>query len=196
MALTSPRTAALAALLGCLALSVPAADAFVPVLAARDVQEALEAGRQGVAQEDFGDEWRLALPDGGEIVVTTPFSRLAAAARQATFKGEPLTEKQRQEQIDRGKGKLQLLVTTFGRAVDFARWYQATLVVDGREIKAAFNQPERTALKLEDGRYAARNVFVFPVEGLPPRGTVTLVVRHSVEQRDVLRAPLDLSRFR
>jgi hypothetical protein len=34
------------------------------------------------------------------------------------------------------------------------------------------------------------------VEGLPARGTVTLLVRQSVEQRDVLRTLLDLSKFR
>ena len=91
---------------------------------------------------------------------------------------------------------MQLLVTAFGGSVDFARWHLPVLLVDGREVKATFTQNERTALRLLDGRYAARNVYVFPVEGLPPRGTVTLLVRHSVEQRDVLRAPLDLSRFR
>ncbi len=178
-----------------LALAAPAA-ALIPVLGDRDVQAALEAGQKGIAQEDFGEEWRVGLPEGGEIVVTTPFSRLAAAARQAAFKGEPLSDRQRQEQIDRGKGKIQLLVTMFGRAVDFARWYVPVLRVDGREVKATFTQNERTALRLEDGRYAARNVYVFSLEGLPPRGTVTLVVRHAVEQREVLRAALDLGRMR
>jgi hypothetical protein len=149
-----------------------------------------------MVQEDFGDEWRLPMPDGGEIVLSTPFSRLALAARQAALKGEELNEKQRQEQIDRGKGKIQLLVTMFGRAPDFARWYQPVLQVEGKEVKATFAQNERTALKLEDGRYAARNVYVFPLEGIPPRGTVTLVVRHAVEQKDILKQAIDLSKIR
>jgi hypothetical protein len=195
MALRLLRSGVLGVLLAAVA-PLPCAAALIPVLSGAQIEEALEAGRQGVAQEDFGDEWRLPLPDGAEIVVATPFSRLAAAARQATFKGEPLTDKQRQEQIDRGKGKIQLLVTAFGSTVDFARWYVPVLLVGGREVKATFTQNERTALKLPDGRYAARNVYVFPVEGLPARGTVTLLVRQSVEQRDVLRTLLDLSKFR
>jgi hypothetical protein len=172
------------------------ARALVPALSPEDIQEALEAGAKGVAQEDFGEEWHVPLSGGGEIVVTTPFSRLAFAARQAALKGEPLSDKQRQEQIERGKGKLQLLVTMMGPAVDFARWFQPELRVGQRQVKPTFSQNERTALKLEEGGYAARNVYVFPLEGLPPRGVVTLVVTHSVEGREVLRAAVDLSKFR
>ena len=172
------------------------AAAIVPALAPTDVEEALETGRQAMVQEDFGDEWRIALPDGGEIVLSTPFSRLAQAARQAALKGEPLNDKQRQEQIDRGKGKIQLLVTMYGRTVDFARWYQPVLLVAGKEVKPSFTQNERTALKLDDGRYAARNVYVFPLEGVPAKGMVTLVVRHAVEQKEVMRAAVDLSKMR
>lgn len=189
------RVAGVAGLLGVLMAAGPA-QALIFVLSPGDVEQALEAGRQGVAQEDFGDEWRLPLPDGTEVVVTTPFSRLATAARQATFKGEPLSDKQRQEQLDRGKGKLQLQVTMFGRTVDFARWYQPALGVDGREVKPTFTQNERTALKVEDGRYAARNIYVFPLEGVTARSTLTLIIRHSVKQREILRARLDLSRMR
>jgi hypothetical protein len=184
---------------GALALLVagPApAGALIVQLSPAEMEEALETGRQAVAQEDFGDEWRVPLPDGGEIVVSTPFSRVAYAARQAAFRGEPLTDKQRQEAVDRGKGRIQLLVTMLGRAPDFARWYQPVLRVAGREVKASFAQNERTARRLEEGRYAARNVYVFPLEGLPARGTVTLVVRHQVEQKDVLRATLDLAKMR
>ncbi|HEV8673919.1 MAG TPA: hypothetical protein VGX21_07730 [Methylomirabilota bacterium] len=179
-----------------LLLGPPPAVALLPTLAPGDVQAALEAGQQGVAQEDFGEEWRVPLPDGAEIVVTTPFGRLAHAARQAAFKGEPLAEKQRQEQLERGKGKLQLLVTMVGVTADFARWLQPLLRVGEQEVKASFTQNERTALRLDDGRFAARNVYVFPLEGLPPRGTVTLIVQHTVQRRVVLRAPIDLSKMR
>jgi hypothetical protein len=170
--------------------------AILAELSPADVERAVEVGREAMVQEDFGDEWRLPLPDGGEIVVSTPFSRLTQAARQAALKGEALTDKQRQEQIDRGKGKIQLLVTVHGRTADFARWYQPVLRVAGREVKATFTQNERTALKLEDGRYAARNVYVFPLEGIPPQGTVTLVVRHAVDQKEVMHHTLDLSKMR
>ena len=112
-------------------------------------------------------------------MVSTPFSRLALAARQATMKGESLSEKQQKEQIDRGKGRIQLLVTMHGGpSRSFARFYQPVLLVDGREIKATL-RPERAHADpvQEDGRLAARNVYVFPLEGLPTNGAVTLVVR-------------------
>jgi hypothetical protein len=186
-------------LLGLLAAGAgapPGAGAIVPELGPAEIQQAIDAGEVGLAREDFADEWRLLLPGGEEVVVSTPFSRLALAARQAAYKEEPLTDKQRQEQLDRGRGRIQLLVTMYGRQMDFARWYQAVLRVGEREIKATFAQNERTPRRLEDGRLAARNVYVFPLEGLPPRGTVTLIVRNSIDQKEVLRAALDLGKMR
>lgn len=192
------RSGALAAAVALGLLGVPGSSpGLVGDLTPAGVQEAIDAGTASLTQEDFAEEWQLRLPGGEEVVVSTPFSRLALAARQAAMKGEPLTEKQQQEQFDRGKGRIQLLVTMYGRARDFARWYQPFLVVRGREVKASFAQNERTPMRVEDGRYAARNVYVFPLEDLPGKGTVTLVVRGAPpEPRDVLRAPLDLSRFR
>ncbi len=162
------------------------------------VREAIEAGVASITQDDFAEEWQLRLPGGEEVVVSTPFSRLALAARHATMKGEPLTDKQQKEQIDRGKGRIQLLVTMHGGpSRSFARFYQPVLVVDGREVKASFVQNERTPLVQEDGRLAARNVYVFPLEGLPMNGAVTLVVRGAPpEQKEVLRAKIDFSKFR
>jgi hypothetical protein len=171
--------------------------ALVGDLTTAGVGEAIDVGTASITQEDFAEEWQLRLPGGEDVVVSTPFSRLALAARQAAMKGEALTDKQQQEQIDRGKGRIQLLVTMYGRARDFARWYQPVLLVDGREVKASFAQNERTPLRLEDGRYAARNVYVFPLEGLPTQGAVTLVVRGAPpDHREVLRAALDLGKFR
>jgi hypothetical protein len=172
------------------------ATAILAPLTLQDAQAAVDLGTQTMTQEDFGEEWHVTLPDGEELVVTTPFSRVAWAARQAALKGEPLTDKQRDEQIDRGKGRIQFLVTVYGTQIDFARWYQATLRVGDKEIKASFNQNERTALRLPDGRFAARNVYVFPLEGVPPRGTVTLVVRRVPEQKEILRAAVDLAKMR
>jgi len=171
--------------------------ALVGDLSPAGIGEAIDAGIASITQEDFAEEWQLRLPGGEEVVVSTPFSRLALAARQAAMKGESLTEKQQQEQVDRGKGRIQLLVTMYGRARDFARWYQPVLLVGGREVKASFAQNERTPLRLEDGRYAARNVYVFPLEGLPTAGAVILVVRGPPpDHKEVLRAALDLGRFR
>jgi hypothetical protein len=190
-----------AALVAAVALGLVGAPGTSPALVGdltpAGVEEAIDAGTASLTQDEFAEEWQLRLPGGEEVLVSTPFSRLALAARQAAIKGEALTEKQRQEQFDRGLGRIQLLVTMYGRERDFARWYQPALVIGGREVKATFAQNERTPIRLEDGRYAARNVYVFPLEGLPPRGPVTLVVRGAPpDHKEVLRAPLDLGKFR
>jgi hypothetical protein len=194
----SPRgVVAVAALLGWLAAGLVPAAAFIPVLSDKDVETALDVGEKSIAQADFDDEWRVPLPDGFEIEVATPFYRVASAARRASFKNEPLADKDRDEAIERGKGKVQLKVTLVGPSVNFARWYTEAVLVAGRqEVKATFVQPEHTALKLPDNRWAARNIFVFPVEGLPAKGTVILVVRHRIEKKEVWRAPIDLSKMR
>jgi hypothetical protein len=190
------RTAALVALLSWLAAGLGPAAAFIPVLSDRDIEAARAAGEKAIAQEDFDQEWNLALADGAEIEVTTPFYRVAAAARKAAFKNEPLADKDRQEAIDRGKGRIQLKATMYGTAVDFARWYDPVLMAGKQEIKPTFVQNERTALKLPDGRWAARNIYWFPVEGLPDKGAVTLVVRHRITKQQVWQAPIDLSKMR
>jgi hypothetical protein len=200
---TRGRRRALAAALA-LGLAWPAvapvrAPALVGDLGESQRKEAIDTGIAAITQDDFPEEWQLRLPGGEDIVVSTPFSRLAMAARQAAMKGESLTEKQQKDQIDRGKGRIQLLVTMYGGSSSrsFARFYQPVLAVDGREIKATFVQNERTPIRQEDGRLAARNVYVFPLEGLPKTGVVTLIVRDAPpEQKEVLRAKLDLGKFR
>lgn len=174
------------------------APALVGDLTADGIRQAIDAGVASITQDEFGEEWQVRLPGGEDVVVSTPFSRLALAARQAAMKGESLTEKQQQEQIDRGKGRIQLLVTMHGGpSRSFARFYQPVLLLNGREVKATFVQNERTPLLLEDGRLASRNVYVFPLEGLPTNGVATLVVRGAPpEQKEVLRAKLDLGKFR
>jgi hypothetical protein len=172
------------------------AAALVATLSPADVREAVAAGTRGVDDEEFGEEWRVRLPGGEEVVATTPFSRVAHASRRAASRGEPLADKDLKEQTDRGRGRLQLLVTVFGDRPDFARRYQPTLRVGGRDVKPSFVQNERTGLRLEDKRFAARNVYVFPLEGLPRRGAVTLVVRQALDGPEVLRATLDFAKMR
>jgi hypothetical protein len=173
------------------------ASALVGDLTPAGEAEAVDAGTASITQEDFAEEWQLRLPSGEEVTVSTPFSRLALAARQAAMKGETLTDKQRREQIDRGRGRIQLVVTMHGRDRDFARWYQPVLLVGGREIKATFVQNERTPIRLEDGRYAARNVYVFPLEEISTGAPVTLVVRGAPPgHKEVLRSALDLGKLR
>ena len=53
----------------------PDADA----LSAAEIEEALETGTSAMTQEEFGEEWHVRLPNGEEILLTTPFSRLAFA---------------------------------------------------------------------------------------------------------------------
>ena len=187
---------AVAALLGGLAAGPAPAVAFVPVLSDKDIAAAIDAGEKAIAQDDFDEEWRVPPAECAEIEVTTPFYRVAAAARKAAFKNEPLGDKDRQEAIDRGKNRIQFKATMSGKAVDFARWYDPVLVAGKQEIKLAFVQNERTALRVEDGRYAARNIYVFPIEGLPAQGTVTLVVRHRIDKKEVCRGSIDLSKMR
>jgi hypothetical protein len=172
--------------------------ALVGDLTEEGIRQAIEAGIASITQDEFAEEWQLRLPGGEDVVISTPFSRLALAARQAAIKGESLTERQQQEQIDRGKGRIQLLVTMHGGpSRSFARFYQPVLLVGGREVKATFVQNERTPLPQEDGRLAARNVYVFALEELPANGTVTLVVRGAPpEHKEVLRAKLDFGKFR
>jgi hypothetical protein len=190
------RAVGIAAAAAVAALTGPA-SALVGDLTPDGVREAVEAGVAAVTQDDFADEWQLRLPGGEEVVVSTPFSRLAVAARQAALKNESLTDKQQQEQVDRGKGRIQLLVSMQGRSRNFARFYLPVLLVDGREVKASFVQNERTPLPAGNGLYTARNVYVFPLEGLPLKGPVTLLVRDAPpEQKEVLRATLDLGKFR
>ena len=187
-----------ALILGAAVLGAPAsARALVGDLTTAGEDEAISVGTAAITEEDFAEEWQLRLPGGEEVAVSTPFSRLALAARQAAMKGESLTAKQRKEQLDRGRGRIQLIVTMYGRARDFARWYQPALLVGGREIKATFVQNERTPLRLEDGRYAARNVYVFPLEEISAGGSVTLVVRGAPpDHKEVLRSALDFGKFR
>ncbi len=173
------------------------ASALVGDLTEAGEAEAIDAGTASITQEDFAEEWQLRLPGGEEVAVSTPFSRLALAARQAAMKGETLSDKQRRDQIDRGKGRIQLVVTMYGRARDFARWYQPVLLVGGREVKPTFVQNERTPLRLEDGRYAARNVYVFPLEEISTDRPVTLVVRGAPPgHKEVLRSTLDVGKLR
>jgi hypothetical protein len=195
---SGPLGAALAVGLVALGGSPRSAPALVGDLTADGIRQAIDAGVASITQDEFAEEWQLRLPGGEDIVVTTPFSRLALAARQAAMRGESLTDRQQQEQVDRSKGRIQLLVTMHGGPDrNFARFYQPVLLVDGREVKAAFVQNERTPLVQDDGRLAARNVYVFPLEGLPTDGVVTLVVKGAPpEQKEVLRARLDLGKFR
>jgi hypothetical protein len=164
-------------------------------LSDRDREDAIVAGKRSVVSEDFGGEWRARNPSGETVTVMTPFHRLALAARNAAFKNETLKPKEVDTVLKESTNKLTVWVTLRGGTPDFARFYAPALLGGKSEIKASFVQNERTALRAEDGGYAARCVYVFPAEGLTPKGRYTLVVRNS-DEKDVSTFTLDLSAMR
>ena len=172
----------------------PAAAASF-TLGERERQDAIAAGRRSVVSEEFGAEWRARNAAGETLVVMTPFHRLALAARNAAFKGESLKPRDIETAAKETSGKLTVWVTLKGATADFARFY-APVLLDGKaEIKPTFVQNERTALRGEDGGYAARCLYVFPAAGLGGKGRVTLVVRNP-DDKDVSTFTVDLSVMR
>lgn len=170
------------------------AGAIFLTLSARQVEEALELGRTSVTRDRFGEEWQVALK-GESVSVTTLFSRVALAARNAAFKRQTLDASEIKKILERGKGRIQFLAELRGAQAEFARFYEPVLLVKGKEVKPLFVQNERTAAPLEDGGFLARCLYVFPTEGLDPRGKVILVVRRP-DAGEVFRAPIDLETMR
>jgi hypothetical protein len=170
-----------------------AAASFTP--GERERQDAIALGRRSVVSEEFGAEWQARNASGETLIVMTPFHRLALAARNAAFKGEALKPKDIDNAVKETGGKLTVWVTLKGGTPDFARFY-APLLLDGKtEIKPSFVQNERTALRAEDGAYAARCLYVFPAAGLSGTGRFTLVVRNP-DEKEVSTFTVDLSAMR
>ena len=163
-------------------------------LSSQQVEDALELGRTSVTQERFGEEWQITVK-GESVTVATPFSRLALAARHAAFKREALSTSDVQKLLDRGKGRIHFLAALRGGQAEFARFYEPLLLVKGKEVKPLFVQNERTAAPLEDGAFLARCLYVFPTDGLDPRGKATLLVRRP-NGPEVFRAIIDLAGMR
>jgi hypothetical protein len=164
-------------------------------LSERDRQEAILTGKRSVVQDDFGGEWRQKNPAGDTLEVMTPFHRLALAARNAAFKNEALKPKDIDSAVKESANKLTVWVTLRGTRPDFARFYTSALRDGQNEIKPSFVQNERTAVRGQDGGYAARCLYVFPAEALTPRGRYTLVVRDA-DEKDVSTFTVDLSAMR
>ncbi len=191
-------------LYGCLPFLVLAA-AFVGVtpgeamsfaLADRDREQAIRVGKKSIVEEQFGGEWRLKDGSGQTLVVMTPFHKLALAARNSTFRSQELKAKDVQSVLKDTEGKLNFRVTLRGGPkADFARFYAPTLLAGSQEMKASFVQNERTALREEDGRYAAQCVYEFPTDGVDPKGRVVLVVKDA-DEREVAKFTVDLAAMR
>ncbi|HEY7651829.1 MAG TPA: hypothetical protein VIG07_03315 [Methylomirabilota bacterium] len=170
-------------------------DALLLTLTPRDRDEAMRAGRRSVFDESWGGEWRVDAGAGQAVTVMTPFHRLALAARNSAFQDRELKPRDVEALLKEQTGRLVFWATLRGRRVDFARYYVPALVAGREEIKASFSQNERTALRDEGGQYTARCQYVFPMESLDPRATVTLLVRDAEEQV-VAKFTVDLSAMR
>ena len=176
-------------------LAAGTADGASFTLDARRAQEAVAAGEGSITRDDFGDEWRVRNAAGEEVLVMTPFYRVALAARHAAFRKSALRPRER-DRIAREDGdRLVLRVDLKGPRPDFARFYLARLVAGERQVEAAFVQNERTPARGEDGRFVARCVYSFPRKALPPNGRVRLVIRDS-DRREVNAFNLDLGAMR
>jgi hypothetical protein len=177
-----------------LVLWPPPAPAASFTLGDPERADAVRAGERSIISDAFGSEWTVANPAGERVLVMTPFHRLAQAARTAAFRGESLTVKDVEAALKGSTGRLVFWATLRGARPDFARFYAPALLGGRSEIKPTFVQNERTALA-EDGRYTARCVYAFPIQGIDPKGQVTLVVR-TAEAREVARFSVDLSAMR
>jgi len=176
-------------------LGVAPGEAVSFALADRDREQAIRAGKKSIVLEEFGAEWRLRDASGQTLVIMTPFHRLALAARNSAFRGEEIKPRDIESVLKDHTGVLSFWATLRGNKIDFARFYTPTLMAGSLAVKASFVQNERTALREEDGKYAARCIYVFPADGLDPRGRVTLVVRDA-EEREVAKFTVDLAAMR
>ena len=191
-------------------LGVAPGEAVSFALADRDREQAIRAGKKSIVLEEFGAEWRLRDASGQTLVVMTPFHRLALAARNSAFRGEEIKPRDIEsvlkeyvrmdrECTDKAKDLLEQRKLPYGQFGKLKRTLAeergSTLMAGSLAVKASFVQNERTALREEDGKYAARCIYVFPADGLDPRGRVTLVVRDA-EEREVAKFTVDLAAMR
>jgi hypothetical protein len=179
-----------------LALWPALASAASLVLSEAERQTAIHTGERSVTDPDgFDQEWRVTNSAGESAVVMTPFHRLAAAARHATFSGKPLKAGEPDKVLNEGRDRLVFWVQLRGDSAGFARYYVARLVVGDREIKASFVQNERTAMHQEDRAYLARCLYGFPTRDVKGNDRLALIVADA-DGRDVTRFTIDLARMR
>jgi hypothetical protein len=173
----------------------PSAAAASLALGEREREEAIRVGRRSVALDEFGTEWRVRDGAGQSALVMTPFHRVALEARKSAFKRQPLKPKDVDEALKATAGKLTFWVTLKGGRPDFARHYAPILRNGKGEITPTFVQNERTALRDEDGRFAARCLYVFPTEGVTGASRLTLLVRDP-DEKEMAKFTVDLSGMR
>jgi len=176
-------------------MGVTPGEAVSFALADQEREQAIRVGKRSITADEFGVEWRLRDASGQTLVVMTPFHRLALAARVSAFQSRELRQRDIESVLKDYEGKLGFRVTLRGGKTDFARFYTPTLVAGTQEVKASFVQNERTALREDDGRYAAQCIYVFPAQGLAPNGRVVLVVKDA-DEREMAKFTVDLAAMR
>lgn len=165
------------------------------VLTDRDREQAIRAGKKSIVADEFGGEWRVKDGAGQTAVVLTPFHRLALAARNSAFQSKELKPRDVQTVLKGAEGRLAFWVTLRGGKPDFARFYTPEVLAGSQAVKASFVQNERTALREEDGRYAAQCLYAFPAESIDPKGRVVLVVKDA-DEKEVAKFTVDLAAMR
>jgi len=176
-------------------MGVTPGEAVSFALADAEREQAVRVGKRSVTTDEFGGEWRLKDGSGQTLEVMTPFHRLALAARNSAFRSQELKQREIASVLKDYEGKLGFRVTLRGGRTDFARFYTPTLLAGPQEVKASLVQNEHTALREDDGRYAARCLYVFPAEGLAPKSRVVLVVKDA-DDREVAKFTVDLAAMR
>ena len=172
-----------------------AAQAASLTLTPAQTTEALRIGERSLTAESFDAEWRVAGHGEETVTVLTPFHRLVIAARHAAFRKEQLKPGEPARLLREHGPRLVFWASLRGAREDFARLYTSRLVVGDREIKPAFVQNERTAVRQEDGAFLARCVYGFPTKNLAGTARLALVVADG-DGRDVSRFAVDLSAMR
>ena len=164
-------------------------------LTAEQKEQALRLGERSVTSETFDSEWRVRGTDGATASVLTPFHRLVVAGRHAGFERKPVKSADADKLLKEQANRLVVWVQLRGKSQDFARFYEPRLLVGERRIKPSFIQNERTAARMEDGAYLARCVYGFPINDVPGKSKVALVVADA-DGNDVSQFTIDLSAMR
>jgi hypothetical protein len=183
------------ATLAVVAMTVTAVHAASFTLDARAIQQAVAVGEQSTTHDTVGDEWRQRNAAGHVLIVMTPFHRLALAARDAAFRKEPLKPGDISRLLKSQRDRLVLWLELRGPREDFARFYAPRLTFDGRQIEPAFVQNERTAARLEDGRFLAHCVYAFPTKVITETSKLALAVRDG-DGHEVTTFSIDLASMR
>ena len=170
-------------------------EAISVALTDRDRDQAIRTGKKSIVNEEFGGEWRVKDGSGQTAVVMTPFHRLALAARNSAFQSKELKPKDVDSLLKKAEGTIAFWVTLRGGTAEFARYYTPEIVAGAQTVRPSFVQNERTAIRQDDGRYAAQCMYSFSAEGIDPKGRVTLIVRDA-EEKEVAKFTDDLAAMR